>query len=56
MATEKIGRNTEPCECGHYHCNGVKYWAPNPYKQEIYGDEQDYFMCDGSRWECAMDI
>lgn len=47
---------TEECNCGHVACGGVKYWAPDPYAEEIGGDDSDYFECDGERYDSAMDI
>lgn len=47
---------TEVCNCGHEYCDGVKYWAPDPFAEEIYDDSSDYFECDGDRYESAMDI
>lgn len=46
----------EECTCGHEHCGGYKYMAPNPYAEEINGDSTEYFECDGERYESAMDI
>lgn len=49
-------KKPETCDCGHYKCKGIKYWAPSPFAQEIYEDNRDYLMCDGERHEAAMDI
>ncbi len=37
-------------------CNGVQYLGPDPFAEEIAGDHSDYLMCDGERYESAMDI
>ncbi len=47
---------TEICDCGHSMCDGYKYWATNPFAVEINDDYEEYFECDGSRHESAMDI
>lgn len=46
----------ETCNCGHPECDGYKYWATNPYAEEINGDFTEYFECDGDRYESAIDI
>lgn len=42
--------------CGDVDCDGVKYWAPDPYALEINDDNSAYFECDGERWASAQDI
>jgi len=37
-------------------CDGVQTWGPDPFAEEIHGDDSDYLMCDGERWNSAMDI
>lgn len=37
-------------------CDGVQTLGPDPFAEEIHGDHSDYLMCDGARWESAMDI
>lgn len=37
-------------------CDGVQTLGPDPFAEEIHGDHSDYLMCEGARWEAAMDI
>lgn len=37
-------------------CDGIQYLGPDPFAQEIHNDHSDYMMCDGERFESAMDI
>ncbi len=47
---------TEPCECGHYRCEGIKTMDVDPFAEEIHGDSSLYLDCEGGRYESAMDI
>lgn len=37
-------------------CDGILTLGPNPFAQEIHGDNSDYWMCERSRYDSAMDI
>ncbi|MBT2484829.1 MULTISPECIES: hypothetical protein [unclassified Microbacterium] len=37
-------------------CNGVAIYAPNPYREELWGDVNPEWMCACQRYEAAMDI
>ncbi|QNN99251.1 hypothetical protein SEA_FAUST_175 [Streptomyces phage Faust] len=39
-----------------YECDGVLTFEPDPFAQEIHDDHTNYWMCDGERYESAMDI
>jgi hypothetical protein len=45
------------CEfCSDKECDGIQTWGSDPYASEINGDDTDYFMCEGQRWESAQEI
>lgn len=44
------------CNSTRAFCDGVKYWAPDPWMKEINDDDSDYFECDGTRYNSMMDI
>lgn len=48
----------EPGEChtGNAWCYGIGVWAPDPFAQEIRGDETPFFQCAGENYESAQDI
>jgi hypothetical protein len=46
------GVDTETCEIH----NLPKSWAPDPFCQEIYEDDTDYYQCDECREESAQAI
>lgn len=37
-------------------CDGIQYWGPDPYQEEINDDHKDYWECDGERAASALDI
>ena len=37
-------------------CNGVRTWGPDPFREEILGDDTPYLQCDGQRWQSAQAI
>ncbi len=47
---------TEICDCKHEYCDGYKYWATNPFAEEIRDDHSLHFECDGDRYEAGQDI
>lgn len=39
-----------------YECDGILTFEPDPFAQEIHDDHENYWNCDGARYESAMDI
>lgn len=50
--------NNPDCDLCKFHpeCSGIATWGPDPFRQEIHHDNKDYLMCQGERYESAMDI
>lgn len=44
------------CPYNKHQCDGVLTYGPDPFQQEIYNDDSSYWMCEGQRYESAMDI
>lgn len=38
------------------HCDGVQTLGPDPYQEDINDDDSDYLLCEGQRYESAMEI
>ncbi len=37
-------------------CDGVRTLGPDPFLEEIRGDDTEYMMCSGERHDSAMEI
>jgi hypothetical protein len=46
------------CALCKYHpeCSGEETLGPDPFRQEIHDDNTEVWMCEGERYESAMDI
>lgn len=50
---KKHFKKSPPCEdCG----GGGATFAPCPYREEIYGDDTEVWLCDSCREQNALDI
>lgn len=49
----------ETCEyCGYTEedCDGILTLGEDPFQSEINEDYTEYWMCQGQRWDSAMEI
>lgn len=54
---EKFGKPVcSYCGGGILECDGIQTMGPDPYAQEIHGDNTEMLMCEGQRSISADDI
>lgn len=56
VCEKKIGTEEEQDKDPYEYCTGILTLGPSPYAQEINDDDTEYLMCEGARYESAMDI
>jgi hypothetical protein len=60
MISRRVQLHHTPGNCREPHyganCDGIARWQVNPYIEELYGEREWEFICDGVYTGMSMDI